>query len=85
MERHAIKKENRDEFPLWYKGISSISAARGHTFNPLLAQWVKDPTLPQLQLRPDPWPQGTPYALGWPKKKTGKGRMSGWLEEQGAI
>ena len=38
------------------------------------AQWVKDPALPQLQhrskvwLESDPWP-GTPYAMGWPKRK----------------
>ena len=43
-----------------------------------LAQWVKDPVLPQLWLRlqlwlePDPWPQGTPYALGSQKRKKKK-------------
>ena len=41
------------------------------------AQWVEEPTLPQLWLRShlwlrsDPW-TGTPYALGLPKKRKKK-------------
>ena len=53
---------NVEEF-LWCNGIGSISGALGCRFDPPLAQWVKDPSLPQLwcrsqlRLRSDLWPR----------------------------
>ena len=45
--------------------------------SPSSAQWFKDPALSQLQLRFDPWPGGTPYALGQPEKKKKKWHLEG--------
>ena len=48
---------------------------------PSLAQWVKDPELPQLQLRLQPWylylipGPGTPYAMEWTKKEKKKSEI----------
>ena len=47
--------------PLWCSGISSILQHWGAGSIPSPAQWVKDLTLPQLQLgsqlaKSDPWP-----------------------------
>lgn len=42
------------EPPLWCSRIGGVLGALGLGFG--LAQWVKDPVLPQLRPRSDPWP-----------------------------
>ena len=36
---------------------------------PTPAQWVKDPALPQMQLRSQLCLRSDPWPMGWPKKK----------------
>ena len=59
-------------------GLQCLGSAGMHVRSPpSQTQWVKDPALPQLQLRSqlrlrsDPWPR-TPYATGQPKKGEGE-------------
>lgn len=64
----------QQEFPLWHNGFGCILEAIRHRFIPSLAQWVKEPALPELWLRSqlglDLIPGSeTPYAVGLPKKK----------------
>ena len=72
----------QQEFPLWHNGFGCILEAIRHRFIPSLAQWVKEPALPELWLRSqlglDLIPGSeTPYSTGQPKnekKKKEKGK-----------
>ena len=66
------------EFLLWHNQTGNVLGALGHRCDTRLAQWVKDPVLPQLwlrsqlQLRSHPG-LGTSCAVGQSKKeKTNK-------------
>ena len=48
----AHRNQRKQALLLWCNGISSILGVLGHGFDPQpsMAQWVKDPALPPLQL-----------------------------------
>ena len=66
------------EFPLWHSKIGGILGALGCQLHLSLAQWVKDPVLPQLHLRSqlqlgsDPWPGNSICHRAAKKKKKKK-------------
>ena len=68
-----LEKNNtkiNEEVPLWYNGISGVLGVLGCRFKPRLAQWVKDPVLPQLQHRPQLWLRFNP----WPRNSICHGK-----------
>ena len=67
--RVLVKKNRKTfrEFPLWCSKFNSISGALGCRFDPLMAQWVKDPVLPQLLYRSQLWLGSLAQELHVPK------------------
>ena len=87
---HASKQQQKMvillEFPLWHNGIGGVLGVLRHRFHLRLAQWVKDPTWPQLWLRWQQWlrsdslTQKLHMPSGQPKKeKKKKGKFAGQL------
>ena len=55
-----------EAFPMWHGGLRTCLIS-GAVPDQTPAQWVKDPALPQLRLRFDPWP-GT-FHMPWKEEK----------------
>lgn len=70
----SIHRKQLREFPLWHKGISSVSAAPGHRFNPLHSGLKDQHHCSMAQVTAVAWipGRGTPFTAGQPRKKRKK-------------